>query len=412
MAEVSGAQSPTVLIVDENDDSRVELRKLLGRAGLDVAGEARYGANAAAAAYQLQPAVILVGVDEPPNRALETIERLTQLLLETPIIAYSSMDEAGAIRRATRAGVRDYLTRPIDPDTLRESVLSVLAHEERLRNRRAGGEAPPPHGTIITVTGAKGGVGKSVVAINLALGLRQVTGHSVALLDADTHFGDVAMMLNLPADPPVTRSIGRVDTLDRETVVDQTVLHPSGIRILPGPAEPDGWEEVAPEQLERFIHLLAEAFDFVIIDTPDRFDHVVQQCVQSATLTMLVSSLDISSIADTKVALRLMHRWDYPPEKVRLTVNRTRKGGGITEKHVTQALNWPIFCSVPYDKYVPEMHQLGQSPVLSAPKSQFARTFRELAGAVSGSGTSTIRADQQVRKRRFFGLLPAPEVAG
>ncbi|HTE83667.1 MAG TPA: response regulator, partial [Dehalococcoidia bacterium] len=325
MAEVSGAQSPTVLIVDENDDSRVELRKLLGRAGLDVAGEARYGANAAAAAYQLQPAVILVGVDEPPNRALETIERLTQLLLETPIIAYSSMDEAGAIRRATRAGVRDYLTRPIDPDTLRESVLSVLAHEERLRNRRAGGEAPPPHGTIITVTGAKGGVGKSVVAINLALGLRQVTGHSVALLDADTHFGDVAMMLNLPADPPVTRSIGRVDTLDRETVVDQTVLHPSGIRILPGPAEPDGWEEVAPEQLERFIHLLAEAFDFVIIDTPDRFDHVVQQCVQSATLTMLVSSLDISSIADTKVALRLMHRWDYPPEKVRLTVNRTRK---------------------------------------------------------------------------------------
>jgi pilus assembly protein CpaE len=398
------AKVPAVLVIDENEDTRVELRKLLTRAGFSVVGDARYGVNASSAAHELQPDAVVVGIEEPPNRALETIEALSHLLLETPIIGYSSINDSGAVRRAMRSGVRDYLTRPLDAETVREAIFSALEQEERRQLRRAGHVNPSVRGTVITVTGAKGGVGKSVVAINLALALRRVTGRTVALMDADTHFGDVATMLNLPIEQPVTRSLAIVNQLDRASVIERTVQHSTGVRVLPSPADPDEWRSVRPDDVERFIGLLAEAFDFVVIDTPDVFDPVVEQCVLGATLTLLVTSLDMSSISDSKIALRILRRWDCPPEKVRLTVNFTRQRDGLREGDVEQALNWPVFWSVPYDRRVPNAAQLGESLILTEPKASFSKTFSNLAGAISGSSGSN--GDRPGGMRRRFGWLP------
>lgn len=406
------AKVPAVLVVDENEDSRVEVRKLLVRAGLAVAGEARYGAAAAAAAHQLQPDAIVVGIEEPPNRALETIETLANLLLETPVIAYSSLDEPGAIRRATRAGVRDYLVRPLEATALRESVFAALEQEERRQMRRAGRLTPAVRGSVVTVTGAKGGVGKSVVAINLALALHRVTGRSVALVDADTHFGDVATMLNLQAEQRITGVINRVGQLDRASVVDCTVPHPSGVRVLPGAASPEEWEGITPFDVERFIALIAEAFDFVVVDTPDIFDQIVGQFILNSTLTLLVTSLDMSSIADTKVALRLLQRWECPPEKVRLAVNATRRQDVLRPDDVAQALNWPVFWTIPYDKRVPEAAQLGESLILQAPKAPFTKTFHHLAGVVSGTMSLKRNGARPGGVRRLLRWWPRPAMTG
>jgi pilus assembly protein CpaE len=405
------ANVPAVLIVDENDDNRIELRKLLTRAGLVVSGEARFGASAAVAANESRPDAIVVGIEEPPNRALETIEALSHLLLDTPIIACSSLDEAGAVRRATRAGVRDYLVRPVDSAALGEAITGVLAQERRRALRRSGAASPPVRGSVITVSGAKGGVGKSVVAINLAVALRQVTGRTVALVDCDTHFGDVAMMLNLPAEPAVTETIAIADELDRASVLEHTVPHSSGIRILPGPRQPEDWELVQPGDLDRLISLLAEAFDFVVIDTPDVFDHLVERCVVDSTLIFLVTSMDLSSIANTKTALRLLHRWDCPPENVRLVANSLRRRDSLDLRHVTQALNWPVFWAVPFDKYVPDAAQLGKSVTESVPKAAFSRSFRELAGAVSGTGKGDIKDATATGRRGLIGRLLNPATA-
>jgi pilus assembly protein CpaE len=382
--------TPTVLIVDESDDGRIELRKLLTRAGLEVAGEARYGAAASAAADQLRPDTVIVAIAEPPNRALETIEALGQQLLDTPILAYSAIDEVGAIRRATRSGVRDYLIPPLEAGALREAVFSALKQEEQRQHIRAGHYAPAVRGSVYTVTGAKGGVGKSALAVNLALAIRSVTQRSVALVDFDTHFGDVAMMLNLTAGSPVTRSIALVNSLDRQMVVDEAAKHHTGVHVFPGPRDPEEWSAIRADDVERFIDLLGESYDFVVIDTPDLFDHVVERAVLSATLVLLVTSLDLSSIADTRIGLRLLQRMGCPPEKVLLTTNHTRKGGSVSDADVARALNWPVFWRVPYDKGVAETAQLGEGIIERTPRAAFARSVRELAGALSGRGSSGI----------------------
>jgi pilus assembly protein CpaE len=381
------------------------------RAGLTVAGDARYGATAAAAADELRPDAIVVGIEEPPNRALETIESLAELLIETPIVAYSSLGDPGIVRRATRAGVRDYLIRPIGSDALREAVFAALEREERQQLRRAGQFVPPARGSVITVSGAKGGVGKSVVAINLALALRTVTGRSVALVDADTHFGDVATMLNMPRGEPITQVIGIADELDRGSLIEHSMEHPSGMRVLPGPVAPDEWDTITLEKLGRVLGLLAEAFDFVVIDTPDVFDAVVRECISSSTLNLLITSLDMSSIADTRAAYQILHRWGFPDERVRLVVNPTRKTSGLHSADVQTALGRPVFWTVPFESRVPQMAQLGESAVVKAPKLAFSRNMSSLAEVISGSKHLS-PSGKVAGPRRLFGLLPIPATSG
>ena len=192
------AESLKVLIVDEDPDSRVSARKAVQRASFAIAGETGFGTQAISLALQSPPDLVMVAVEVPVERPLETAEALANALPDTPIIVYSSVADSDAVRRAMVFGARDYLRKPLQANDVREAAFRALDQEERRQMRRAGqlaGEAGK--GTVIVVTGAKGGIGKTVVSVNLALALRLETGKSVALVDADTQFGDVATLLDI-----------------------------------------------------------------------------------------------------------------------------------------------------------------------------------------------------------------------
>lgn len=187
-----------VLITDEDPDSRVETRKALQRAQLEIAAEVGFGTSAVSAALEARPDIILLAVEDPVRRPLETAEALANALPDTPFIFYSSMNSPDAVRRSMVFGAREYIVKPVQAARLLEAVNTVLVQEERRHMRRAGQLAGiEGRGSVIAVTGAKGGIGKSVISVNLGLALRQETGRSVVVLDADTEFGDVATMLDV-----------------------------------------------------------------------------------------------------------------------------------------------------------------------------------------------------------------------
>src|SRR5207244_2006166 len=105
---------------------------------------------------------IVIAVSEPSERPLQTIDSLLSLLPDTPVIVYSDSREIDMARKAMLAGARDFLSRPLKPETLRESVLKAMEAEETRRLRKSGHiQAASTQATIITVFGAKGGIGKS-----------------------------------------------------------------------------------------------------------------------------------------------------------------------------------------------------------------------------------------------------------
>lgn len=127
------AGNPRILVVDQDFETRAELQKGLVRAQFVVIGGVGYGAEALSLAAELKPSVVLVGVEDPPARALQTIESLTELLPDAPVLAYSSQKDAESARRTVVAGARDYLTKPLKTDEVVKAVQNALSQQERRR---------------------------------------------------------------------------------------------------------------------------------------------------------------------------------------------------------------------------------------------------------------------------------------
>lgn len=379
-----------VMITDEDLDSRVGMRRTLQRAGFEVAGETGFGTEAVALGLQVSPDLVLISVEEPAARALDTAESLANSLPDTPIVIYSSVNTAEAVRRAMVFGARDYLVKPLDPPRVREAVLNALNQEERRQMRRAGQLADTGgRGMIVTVSGAKGGVGKSVVSVNLAAALRRETSRSVVVVDADTHFGDVTTMLDLAPDRSILDVIERMDSLDANGVRGLASPHRAGIDVLGNPEDDEAWGRTSAEDLERALDLVAQVYDFVVVDTAGAFDPHVRACIEAANLTLLCTSSDVSSVRDTARALQRLERWGVDPDRYRLVLNRATRAEGITRQELATALGVEVFWELPFDRNVAASVQVGQPVVLMASKSSVAVGINALAQTVAGIRTAS-----------------------
>ena len=253
------ARNLSALIIDPNPDSRLEAAQSVEAIGLDAAGEGSYGTESTVLAAELKPNVVLLAVEEPPVRALSTLESLQQIIPDTPVLVYSSSGDVELVRQAMRWGARDFLTKPLRPEDLRDAIHTVLPQEEQRQLARWGDVAVAgARGTVITVAGAKGGIGKSTIATNLAIALRQVTGQEVALVDGDAQFGDVSVMLDLDVQHSIADLARNEPEISRASIHDYLRRHRTGVDVLMAAAEPDDWRALQPEHIAAIARSLSE----------------------------------------------------------------------------------------------------------------------------------------------------------
>jgi pilus assembly protein CpaE len=384
------ARNPKVIIVDQSRESRAEVHRMLSLAHIAVLGEAGYGVEAHSLVEEVQPDCVLLGVEEPVARGLQTIESLFAAHPQLPIIVYSSLQDGPSVRRAMLAGARDYLAQPVDSDTVTNSIRMVLAQEEHRLQRQSGTPVQSVQsagGTILTVFGAKGGIGKTTIATNLASALVRETRQSVALVDMDTRFGDVAIMMDVPVERNIADLTRRLDTIDRTNIKEYLVPHASGVGILPAPSHPGDWNVVTPDHIEQVVRLLAQTHDFVILDTPGTFNEMVAAALELATVVLLVTSMDVASIKDTVLALNMLRSWSFPQEKVKLAINHSNVANSVRDRDIVRTLEYDVFWQIPYDESVTKATQLGTPIVLSKPNSRASLSIADLARLLGGVRT-------------------------
>jgi pilus assembly protein CpaE len=379
------ADNPTVVIIDQNPESRAELFKTLQLSGFTVVGEAGYGVEAPATVNEAVPECILLGLEEPVIRGLQTMDAIAEVAPNVPMIVYSSLTDGSSVRRAMLAGARDYLAAPLTAETVTISMRAVL-EQEATRLRRLSGERSErgASGTVITIFGAKGGIGKTTIATNLATAMARETGESVVLVDMDTRFGDVAVMMDIPSDRTVTEVARDIDTIDRGNIRDYLINHPAGVSVLPAPQNPADWEMIGPGHVEKIVRVLAQTFDYVLLDTPGTFNEVVGISLELATVVLLITSMDLASIKDTVMALNMLRSWSFPEEKVKLTINHSNMANSIKDEEVARTLDYEIFWQIPFDIAVSRSNQAGHPVVLASPRSKVSENLAELARTIGG----------------------------
>lgn len=380
------ARDPEIIIVDPDIGARSDLKHMLTAGKLAVVGEADYGIEAVTAAKEHAPDIFLISMEEPVARALQSIEMLGAANPRAAIIVYSSLADASSVRRAMVAGARDFLIKPLKPEDVVRAVYGILEQEER-RRLQTEGEAPDPiaRGTVVTIFGAKGGIGKTTIATNLSSALVNTTQANVTLVDMDTRFGDVAIMMDIAVEHSIADLGRRVDELDRESIKEGLARHHTGVSILPAPLHPTEWRNLTPQHIEKIVDLLAQGNDWVVIDTPGTFNEIIAMTLELADIILLVTSMDIASIKDTALALEMLRAADVSEDKVKLVINHSTSANSLREEDVERVLEYQVTWRIPHDYNVASANQLGIPIVTAKPYARVSRAITDLAYDLSGA---------------------------
>ena len=409
--EAVGATGPKVIIVDPNEAGRTELQKTLAPSSIAVVGRTDYGKEAIALARQSRPDVLIVAMEEPVARAVRMVESLADLLPQSPIVVYSSIEDFGNIRRAMLAGAKDYLITPVRGEELVRSVHTVLAEEER-RGQRLSGEAEGPEtaGKVITVFGAKGGIGKTTIATNLAAAIAHETRESVVLVDLDPRFGDVGILLDIPVERSIADLALPEEEVTKELIQDSLYVHPTGVKILAAPLRPTDWRDVDPRHIERVVTVLAQTYDYVILDTPGTFNDIVMRALELANAVLLVTTPHVANLKSTRMAINMLDSLNFGGDRIKLVVNATQDATGDLTPQMKEMLGLEVFWSIPYDPKIPLAAQLGTPVVIAKDQSKAGNTLAEMTLALTGASAH----HQQAQAKDMVGAssaVPRPNSA-
>ncbi len=396
------ARSPHVIIIDPDHGRREELRKSLALSGVAVLGVADYGAEARSLCMETTPDVILIAIGEPLPRALHTIEAIAEMMPGIPMLAYSTLRSPEIMRQVMNLGVRDFLHYPIDREGLVRSIRSLMELEER--RRAVAGQEYTPFGSVVTVFGPKGGVGKSTLATNLAVALRRYAQCTVALVDLDVRFGDVAVMLGLP----VERSIVDLAQNGYEVSLDQVrqcmVRHASGLDVLPAPHWRGEWYPLTPDHVGSILHILARGYDFVVVDTAAGFNDLVSRALEVATLALLITTPDVTGLKEALAVLEMLRAWSYPEDKIELVLNHVVPQTKASDEEVRRVLGMAPSWRIPFDQAVVRCLREGQPLVTHKPRSPAAVSIVNIAMHLVG---------RPLRRNGLIGrLLRRPAAVG
>src|SRR5579862_1838024 len=377
----------SVLLVDDSSEERAAVKRLLMAGELMIAGESVLGTEAVAMARDLKPEVILVAAEEPLVRALRTIEAFNVVVPNTPVIVVSSLSGRQYLRQAMLAGARDYLELPLDAEELERTILGV--HEQEMKRSSLTNDViESGHvGEILAVFGAKGGVGRTTLATNLAVALALNSKQSVALVDLDLQLGDVALMLDIIPERTIADLVPVIDKLDPELMRGFVSVHASGLKVLPAPARPEDGEKVTAAHIRKILEVLSHTYDYVVVDTPRQLNDCTIATLDLANLVCLVASNQLTCLKSTKLCLGMLKNWRYTNDKVKLVMNQAHNGSSMPMNEAETAIDYPIFWKVPYDGNLVAASQWGKPFVHTQPGAKLSQNISGLAQAVSGSRT-------------------------
>jgi pilus assembly protein CpaE len=279
--------------------------------------------------------------------------------------------------------VKDVLAAPVPAGELAlavERVGGTLAPVTPTTLATEASGAPVGYGRLITVFSTKGGAGKSVIAVNLAVSLARRSDRPVVLVDADLQFGDVAVMLKLAPQHTIVDAVNAIDKLDGPLLQSLLARHdPSGLLVMPAPLEPAFADQIGSSQMLRIIELLRQTSAFVIVDAPAYFNDVVLGLIEASDDVLLVAGMDIPNIKNVKIGLQTLRLLNIPLSKLKLILNRANSKVKLDVGEVERTLGIKADILVPSDVVVPQSVNRGTPVVLDAPKSGVAKSLESLA---------------------------------
>lgn len=411
------ADQISVLVVDDIPETRDHLTKLLSfESDIVVAGTAGSGHEAIELAEQLRPDVVLMDINMPDMDGIATTEQLAIRVPTAAVVMMSVQGEADYLRRSMLAGAREFLVKPFSSDELTASIRQVYAREREKLSRIAvvpptlasGGSAPDRGpGRLVAVFSPKGGVGRTTIAVNLAVAAAAELKRDTVLMDGALQFGDVAVLLNLnPKSKSIADLVPELEAGGEPESLDTFVVsHSSGLRVLLAPPSPEMAELVTATAVRRVIEALRARHEVIVVDCPPTFNETTLAVLDAADAILAVLTLEITSIKNIRLFLEVADQLGYDRERLVLVLNRADSTLGIRVSDVEHSIGRRIDHSIVSDgRTVVYALNRGVPFVIASRETQVAQDVIRLARAVAGvpAAASSQPAHRPVQKRSLL----------
>jgi pilus assembly protein CpaE len=404
-----------VVIVDDIAETREHLTKLLSfEADIEVVGAASSGEEAVELTGRLSPDILLMDINMPGMDGIATTERVSATYPATSIIMMSVQGEADYLRRSMLAGAREFLVKPFSSDELTTSIRQVHAREKQKRSRMVmvmpGGPGGPADGgrkdgKIVTLFAPKGGVGRTTLAVNLAVALAGEQRQTVTLVDGSFQFGDVGVLLNLnPKNKSIIDVVTDPGAIDEELVDTTLIHHSTGIKVLLAPPSPEMAELVTVEQIRRMMNRLRATNDFTVIDLWPHFNDVTLALLDMSDVILTILTLEISNIKNIRLFLEVAEQLGYS-ERLKLVLNRADSAFGIRVADVESSVGRKIDHQVVSDgRTVVYALNRGVPFVWSNSQAPVSEDILKISRALVAEAASTeAEAEKEKARKSLFG---------
>ena len=326
------------------------------------------------------PQLIILEMDDDPSETFSLIHSIKEDSPGTEIFLTSPHLDPAVLLEALRAGVREFLPQPVAREELEQALKRLQSrHWQRKPVETKKGE-------LLNLLGSKGGVGTTTIAVNLAIALRQVNPkNTVALVDLNRQFGDVALFLDLKPTHTfgdITKNMARLDTTFMQSVLS---THASGLAILPSVEAGQEMGLLTPESVQRTLELLQASFDYVILDSGHILDDITITALGVSSTLFLVSALTLPAVRNTRRFFDILVDLGLPTEKIKIVVNRyTAKNREISLQDFEDTVKQKPFWLVPND-YPTTLRAIttGRPVSTIARRATITKSFKNMAGAFS-----------------------------
>ncbi|WP_411082110.1 CpaE family protein [Streptomyces sp. cmx-18-6] len=276
------------------------------------------------------PEVVLVHERIGPVPALELIREVSLRFPSVGVVMITADASPGLFADAMDSGARGLVTLPVGYEELANRVQAAAQWSIGVRRHLSSGNDvfTGPGGTVVTVTGAKGGVGATVTAIQLALAA-QASGHTVALVDMDLQTGDIASFLDVQFRRSLA-DLAQIADISPRVLADAVFSHSTGLALLLAPGEGERGEEVSDRSARQIVSALRSRYEIVVIDCGGQMNGANAAAIEMADVALLVTTPDVVAVRGAKRIVRMWERLQIRKAEETVTlVNRLTRNTEI-----------------------------------------------------------------------------------
>jgi pilus assembly protein CpaE len=325
------------------------------------------------------PDVVLIDLTRELEPCFEFAAHLRKLRPSACLVGYSPVQNPspGLLIQAMRSGMQEFLSHPIEAAWLREIL-------QRYIQQRGSQAEPEAAEKAILVLGAKGGVGTTTVAVNLAVQLAAVADKRAVLLDLGRPLGLVSLLLDLQPRFSIRAAIENLERLDSYLLAGLLTRHKSGLEVLGGVSDPDEWQHIPVSTLPRVVNVAQNCCDYLVIDMGSVYSSEWSSVLHLARTILVVTQADVPGLWALERHLSALASFGLDPARVQIIINRWHRPDEEALKAFEKKAKRSIFARIPNDfRRVSMAVNLG-APLAWDHNDPLVSRFRQMATQLVG----------------------------